>query len=264
VRAKKTLAEKRIPFEVPPPGDRAARLASVLDVVYLVFNDGYSATARDDWIRPALCAEALRLGRVLAEMMPAEPEVHGLVALMEIQASRLAARLSPERMSIPLLQQNRGRWDQLLIRRGFAELLRAEQLGGPPGPYVLQAAIAACHAQARIPEQTNWHRIATLYQALATLTPSPVVELNRAVAVAMASGPEQGLLIVDALVGEPVLAAYHHLPSVRADLLAKVGRYDEAEHEFRRAASLTKNIPERAVLRQRAADCAARTRMTTP
>jgi len=264
VRAKRTLAGKQVPFEVPPPAERPARLASVLEVLYLVFNEGYSAMAGDDWMRPALCTEALRLGRVLAELMPAEPEVHGLVALMEIQASRLAARLSPAGSPIPLLEQNRGRWDQLLIRRGFSALLRAERLGSPPGPYVLQAAIAVCHAQAHAPEQTDWTRIATLYQALALLMPSPVVELNRAVAVAMASGPERGLEIVDGLAAEPALAGYHHLPSVRGDLLARLGRHDEAAGEFRRAASLTRNIPERTVLLQRAADCAARTQRITP
>jgi predicted RNA polymerase sigma factor len=259
VRAKRTLAGKQVPFEVPPPAERPARLASVLEVLYLVFNEGYSAMAGDDWMRPALCTEALRLGRVLAELMPAEPEVQGLVALMEIQASRVHARLSPAGLPVPLLEQNRGRWDQLLIRRGFSALLRAERLlADTPGPYVLQAAIAACHAQAHAPEQTDWPRIATLYQALAVLTPSPVVELNRAVAVAMASGPERGLEIVDGLAAERALADYHHLPSVRGDLLARLGRHDEAAGEFRRAASLTMNIPERTVLLQRAADSAAR------
>jgi predicted RNA polymerase sigma factor len=257
VRAKRTLAEKQIPFEVPPPADRPARLASVLEVLYLVFNEGYSAMAGDDWMRPALCTEALRLGRVLAELMPAEPEVHGLVALMEIQASRVHARLSPAGLPVPLLEQNRGRWDQLLIRRGFAALLRAERLGGAPGPYVLQAAIAACHAQAHAAGQTDWARIATLYQALATLTPSPVVELNRAVAVAMAYGPERGLEIIDGLAAEPALANYHHLPSVRGDLLSRLGRHGEAAEEFQRAATLTRNIAERTVLLQRATDCAA-------
>jgi predicted RNA polymerase sigma factor len=255
VRAKRTLASNQIPFEVPPPAERPARLASVLEVLYLVFNEGYSAMAGDDWMRPALCDEALRLGRVLAELMPAEPEVHGLVALMEIQASRIPARLDPDGLPVPLPEQNRGRWDQLLIRRGFAALLRAERVAGPPGPYVLQAAIAACHAQAPAPEQTDWPRIATLYQVLASLTPSPVVELNRAVAVAMAFGPARGLEILDGLAAEPALAGYHHLPSVRGDLLAKLGRRDEAAAEFRRAASLTKNIPERTVLLRRAAWC---------
>jgi predicted RNA polymerase sigma factor len=254
VRAKATLASKQVPFEVPPPADRTARLASVLEVLYLVFNEGYSAMAGDDWMRPALCQEALRLGRVLAELMPAEAEVHGLVALMEIQASRIRARLGPDGLPVPLLDQNRGRWDLLLIRRGFAALLRAENLGAPPGPYLLQAAIAACHAQALAAEQTDWARIAMLYQALATLTPSPVVELNRAVAVAMASGPEHGLEIVDGLAAEPALAGYHHLPSVRGELLARLGRHEEAAAEFRRAAALTRNIPERTVLLQRAAE----------
>jgi predicted RNA polymerase sigma factor len=258
VRAKKTLADKQVPFEVPSSAERPARLASVLEVLYLVFNEGHSAMAGDDWMRPALCNEALRLGRVLAELMPAEPEVHGLVALMEIQASRLPARLSPDGLPIPLAEQNRGRWDQLLIRRGFAALLRAERLSGPPGPYVLQAAIAACHAQAHTAAETDWQRIAALYQALTTLQPSPVVELNRAVAVAMASGPEYGLAIVDRLAAEPALAGYHHLPSVRANLLAKLGRHAEAAAEFRRAAALTRNIPERTVLLHRAADSTSR------
>ncbi|TVY99803.1 RNA polymerase sigma factor [Trebonia kvetii] len=255
VRAKRTLASKQVPFEVPPPSERPARLASVLEVLYLVFNEGYSAMAGDDWMRPALCTEALRLSRVIAGLMPAEPEVHGLVALMEIQASRIPARLSPAGLPVPLLEQNRGRWDQLLIRRGFTALLRAEWLGRPPGPYMLQAAIAACHAQAHIAAETDWERIATLYHVLAVLTPSPVVELNRAVAVAMAFGPARGLDIVDRLTGDPALAGYHHLPSVRGDLLARLGRHDEAAGEFRRAASLTKNNPERTVLLQRAAEC---------
>jgi RNA polymerase sigma factor (sigma-70 family) len=255
-RAKRTLAASQIPFEVPPPAERPARLASVLEVLYLVFNEGYSAMAGDDWMRPALCTEALRLGRVLAELMPNEPEVHGLVALMEIQASRIPARLSADGRPVPLPEQNRGRWDQLLIRRGFTALLRAEsaeQQNGPPGPYVLQAAIAANHARARTPADTDWPQIALLYQALATLTPSPVVELNRAVAVAMADGPARGLQIVDGLAAEPALAGYHHLPSVRGDLLARLGRHDEAAAEFRRAAVLTKNLAERAILLQRAA-----------
>jgi predicted RNA polymerase sigma factor len=255
VRAKRTLAGRQVPFEVPPPAERPARLASVLEVLYLVFNEGYSAMAGDDWMRPALCTEALRLGRVLAGLMPAEPEVHGLVALMEIQASRIPARLSPDGLPVPLPEQNRGRWDQLLIRRGFTALLRAERLGGPPGPYVLQAATAACHARARIAADTDWAQIALLYQALAAIAPSPVVELNRAVAVAMAHGSEQGLEIIDGLAAEPALAGYHHLPSVRGDLLARLGRYGEAAAEFRCAASLTRNIPERAVLLQRAAEC---------
>jgi predicted RNA polymerase sigma factor len=258
VRAKQTLASRQVPFEVPPPADRAARLASVLEVLYLVFNEGYSAMAGDDWMRPALCAEALRLGRVLAGLMPAEPEVHGLVALMEIQASRIPARLSPAGLPVPLPEQNRGRWDQLLIRRGFTALLRAQEVGGPPGPYVLQAAIAACHARARTAADTDWPQIAALYQALAVLAPSPVVELNRAVAVAMADSPERALQIIDGLAAEPALAGYHHLPSVRGDLLTRLGRHGEAADEFRRAASLTRNIPERTVLLQRAIDCDAR------
>jgi predicted RNA polymerase sigma factor len=257
VRAKRTLASREVPFEVPPPAERPARLASVLEVLYLVFNEGYSAMSGDDWMRPALCNEALRLGRVLAELMPTEPEVHGLVALMEIQASRIPARLSPDGLPVPLPEQNRGRWDQLLIRRGFTALLRAEQLGGPPGPYVLQAAIAACHARAHAAAGTDWTQIAVLYQVLAALAPSPVVELNRAVAVAMAGSPERGLQIVDSLATEPLLVGYHHLPSVRGDLLARLGRRDEAAAEFRRAAALTRNIPERTVLLQRAAECDA-------
>jgi RNA polymerase sigma factor (sigma-70 family) len=256
VRAKRVLASEQIPFEVPPASERAARLASVLEVIYLIFNEGYSATAGDDWMRPALCQEALRLGRIMAGLMPAEPEVHGLVALMEIQASRLRARLGPAGEPIPILDQNRGQWDQLLIRRGFAALLRAEQNGAPFGPYVLQAAIAACHARARTAAETDWAAIAALYGSLAQLTPSPVVELNRAVAVAMASGPAEGLRLADALTGEPALKGYHLLPSVRADLLAKLGRHAEAQEEFRRAASLTKNIAERRLLLQRAAECA--------
>ena len=259
VRAKQTLASRHVPFEVPPPAERPARLASVLEVLYLVFNEGYSAMAGDDWMRPALCTEALRLGRVLAGLMPAEAEVHGLVALMEIQASRIPARLSPAGLPVPLPEQNRGRWDQLLVRRGFTALLRAQQLGRPPGPYVLQAAIAACHARARTAAETDWPQIATLYQALAVLTPSPVVELNRAVAVAMADSPERGLQIIDGLAAEPALAGYHHLPSVRADLLARLGRHDEAAADFRRAAALTRNIAERTVLLQRAAESDART-----
>jgi len=255
VRAKRTLAKKRIPFEVPPEAERTARLSSVLEVLYLVFNEGYSATAGDDWMRPALCQEALRLGRVLAELMPQEPEVHGLVALMEIQASRAGARTGPSGEPIPLLEQNRGRWDQLLIRRGFAALLRAEKAGAPLGPYVLQGAIAACHAQARRPEETDWARIATLYQALALLTPSPVIELNRAVAVGMAFGPARGLELVDRLAGEPSLRGYHLLPSVRADLLSRLGRPEEARAEYERAAALTRNERERTLLLDRAAAC---------
>jgi RNA polymerase sigma factor (sigma-70 family) len=252
VRAKRTLADRKIPFEIPPPAERAARLSSVLEVVYLIFNEGYTATAGDRWMRPELTHEALRLGRVLAELAPGEPEVHGLVALMEIQASRTAARVGPGGEPVPLLDQNRGRWDQLLIRRGYAALLRAERLGRPVGPYVLQAAIAACHARARRPEDTDWAAIAALYGSLGRLTPTPVVELNRAVAVAMADGPERGLEIVDAIAGSPGLRGYHLLPTVRGDLLARLGRVVEAQAEFARAASLTRNERERAVLRERA------------
>lgn len=259
VRAKQTLASRQVRFEVPPPAERPARLASVLEVLYLVFNEGYSAMAGDDWMRPALCLEALRLSRVLAGLMPTEPEVHGLAALMEIQASRIPARLSPAGLPVPLPEQNRGRWDQLLIRRGFTALLRAQQLDGPPGPYVLQAAIAACHARAHTAAETDWEQIAALYQTLAALAPSPVVELNRAVAVAMADSPEHGLEILDGLAAEPALTGYHHLPSVRGDLLARLGRHHEAASEFRRAASLTRNTPERTVLLQRAAESDART-----
>ncbi len=253
VRAKRTLARKRIPFEVPHETERAARLSSVLEVLYLVFNEGYAATAGDDWMRPSLCQEALRLGRILAELVPLEPEAHGLVALMEIQASRVAARTGPSGEPVPLLEQNRGRWDRLLIARGFAALLRAERIGAPVGPYVLQGAIAACHAQASEPEDTDWARIATLYQALAHLTPSPVVELNRAVAVGMAHGPERGLELADRLTGDASLRDYHLLPSVRADLLARLGRTREAREEYERAAALTRNERERALLLGRAA-----------
>jgi len=253
VRAKRSLAEARVSFEVPRGDDRAARLSSVLEVIYLVFNEGYTATAGDDWVRPALCEEALRLGRILAELAPQEPEVHGLVALMEIQASRLRARIGPSGEPVLLLDQDRARWDQLLIRRGLAALDRAEALGVAPGSYALQAAIAACHARARTGAETDWVRIAALYEALARLTPSPVVELNRAVAVAMAFGPAAGLELVDALTAEPLLAGYHLLPSVRGDLLAKLGRADEARAEFERAASLTRNARERELLLARAA-----------
>ncbi len=256
VRAKRTLAEAHVPFEVPRGSERAARLSSVLEVIYLVFNEGYSATAGDDWMRPALCEDALRLGRILAELVPNEPEVHGLVALMEIQASRMRARVGPSGEPILLLDQNRARWDQLLIRRGLAALARAETLGGALGPYALQAAIAACHARARTPEETDWARIAALYDALAQLAPSPVVELNRAVAIAMAFGPAAGLELVDALTSEPSLKAYHLLPSVRGDLLAKLDRFDEARAEFERAAALTRNARERELLLDRAAACA--------
>jgi predicted RNA polymerase sigma factor len=252
VRAKRTLADARVPFEVPRGDELAARLSSVLEVVYLVFNEGYSATAGDDWMRPALCEEALRLGRILAELTPREPEVHGLVALMEIQASRTRARTGPSGQPILLLDQNRARWDHLLIRRGLAALERSERLGRAIGPYALQASIAACHARARAPEETDWTRIAALYQALAELTPSPVVELNRAVAIAMAFGPAAGLELVNSLMSEPSLKAYHLLPSVRGDLLAKLGRFDEARAEFERAASLTRNARERELLLERA------------
>jgi RNA polymerase sigma-70 factor, ECF subfamily len=255
VRAKRTLAEAHVPFEVPSGSELAPRLSSVLEVVYLIFNEGYSATAGDDWVRPALCEDALRLGRILAGLTPKEPEVHGLVALMEIQASRLRARTRPTGEPILLLDQDRARWDQLLIRRGLAALDRAEELGGSAGPYALQAAIAACHARARTPEETDWARIAALYEALARITPSPVVELNRAVAVGMAFGPAAGLALVDALTEEPALKGYHLLPSVRGDLLAKLGRADEARVEFERAASLTRNVRERELLLERAAGC---------
>jgi RNA polymerase sigma-70 factor (ECF subfamily) len=256
VRAKRTLAEARVPFEVPSGLDRAARLSSVLEVLYLIFNEGYSATAGDDWMRPALCEDALRLGRILAELAPQEPEVHGLVALMEIQASRSRARVGSSGEPVLLLDQDRARWDHVLIRRGLAALKRAEELRGALGPYALQAAIAACHARARTGDETDWARIAALYEALARLTPSPVVELNRAVAVAMAFGPAAGLELVDALVKEPALKAYHLLPSVRGDLLVKLDRANEARAEFERAASLTRNQRERDLLLERAAGCA--------
>ncbi len=256
VRAKRTLAEARVPFEVPRGADLGARLSSVLEVLYLIFNEGYSATAGDDWVRPALCEDALRLGRILAELMPKEPEVWGLVALMEIQASCLRARIGPSGEPVRLFDQDRGRWDQLLIRRGLAALGRAEAHAGTLGPYALQAAIAACHARARAPAETDWPRIVALYDALAQLEPSPIVELNRAVAVAMAFGPAAGLELVEALTSEPSLKAYHHLPSIRGDLLAKLGRFDEARAEFERAASLTRNARERTLLLGRAAACA--------
>jgi predicted RNA polymerase sigma factor len=258
VRAKRTLAEARVPFEIPRRAQLAARLSSVLEVIYLVFNEGYSATAGDDWMRPALCEDALRLGRILAELVPKEPEVHGLVALMEIQASRSGARVGPSGEPILLLDQDRGRWDQLLIRRGLAALERAEKLGGADGPYALQAAIAACHARARTGTETDWARIAELYEKLARVAPSPVVELNRAVAVAMAFGPAAGLELVDRLTSEPSLKSYHLLPSVRGDLLTKLGRFDEARTELEHAASLTRNAPERDLLLERAAACALR------
>ncbi len=252
VRAKRTLREADVPFEVPREAELAIRLGSVLEVIYLVFNEGYSATAGDDWIRPGMCEEALRLGRMLAELEPKEPEVHGLVALMEIQASRARARTGPTGEPIVLHEQDRSRWDQLLIRRGLAALERAERLAGSPGPYTLQAEIAACHARARTPGETDWPRMAALYGALGQLAPSPVVELNRGVAVGMAFGPAAGLDIVDALAGESTLNGYHLLPAVRGDLLEKLGRVDEAAAEYRRAAALTRNTRERALLVERA------------
>jgi RNA polymerase sigma factor (sigma-70 family) len=252
VRAKKTLASAGVPFEVPGPAERPARLSSVLEVIYLIFNEGYSATTGDDWMRPALCQEALRLGRILAGIAPEEPEVHGLLALMEIQASRLRARAGPGGEPVLLLDQDRTRWDRLLINRGIAALARVEQLGGWTGPYALQAAIAACHARAFRSEETDWTRIAELYAVLAQQTPSPVVELNRAVAVSMAHGPQAGLDLVDQLMAEPSLRAYHLLPSVRGDLLMKLGRPAEAQAEFERAAALTSNIPERELSAERA------------
>jgi RNA polymerase sigma-70 factor, ECF subfamily len=257
VRAKRALAEKHVPFEVPRGVELAARLTSVLEVIYLVFNEGYSATAGEDWLRPALCEEALRLGRILAELAPQEPEVHGLMALMEIQASRSRARVGPSGEPILLLEQNRAHWDQLLIRRGLAALERAQKPGNSSGSYALQAAIAACHARARTPEETNWPQIVTLYETLAQVAPSPVVELNRAVAVAMASGPAAGLELVDALAAEPSLEKYHLLPSVRGDLLKKLSRFEEARAEFERAASLTRNARERELLLKRARACSA-------
>jgi len=256
VRAKRTLAEKQVPFETPRGHELTARLSSVLEVIYLVFNEGYSATAGDDWMRPALCEDALRLGRILAELMPRQAEVHGLVALMEIQASRSKARVGPSGEPVLLLDQNRAQWDQLLIRRGLAALERAEQLGASRGFYTLQGAIAACHARARTSEETDWERIVSLYDELARLAPSPVVELNRAVAIGMAYGPAAGLELVDELKGEPALKDYHLLPSVRGDLLNKLGRLEEAGVEFQRAASLTRNSRERELLLQRAAKCA--------
>jgi len=256
VRAKRTLAETRAPFEVPSAAEFGVRLSSVLEVIYLIFNEGYSATAGERWMRPELCDEALRLGRILAGLVPKEPEVHGLVALMEIQASRARARIGPSGEIVPLFEQNRARWDQLLIRRGLKALERAEALGGGLGSYALQAAIAACHARAHSPEETNWERIVALYDALAQLAPSPVVELNRAVAVGMAFGPEAGLELVDELTSEPSLKSYHFLPSVRGDLLAKLGRNEEACAEFERAAALTGNARERELLLNRAAACA--------
>ncbi|MCL4687928.1 MAG: RNA polymerase sigma factor [Burkholderiales bacterium] len=252
VRAKRTLAEARVPFEVPRGAELEARLASVLEVVYLIFNEGFAATAGADWTRPALCEEALRLGRVLAGLMPQEREVHGLVALMEIQASRLPARVGPDGAPVLLMDQDRSRWDPLLIRRGLAALERAESLGGALGPYTLQAAIASCHARARVASATDWARIAALYDALAQVMPSPVVELNRAVAVGMAFGPAAGLEIADSLLEEPAMQGYHLLPSVRADLLAKLGRVEEARAEWKRAAGLAGNAREKALLMARA------------
>jgi RNA polymerase sigma factor (sigma-70 family) len=255
VRAKRTLAEARVPFEVPRGDERTARLSSVLEVIYLIFNEGYSATAGEDWMRPALCEEALRLGRILAGLASQEPEVHGLIALMEIQASRSRARTGPSGEPILLLDQNRALWDQLLIRRGLAGLQFAEELGGALGWYVLQAELAACHARARTAVETDWARIASLYDALARVAPSPVVELNRAIAIGMAFGPAEGLKLADALMSEPSFKAYHRLPSVRAELLLKLGRFEEARMEFERAASLTRNAREREMLLDRARAC---------
>ena len=252
VRAKKTLAERRVPFEVPRGDEFAARLSSVLQVIYLIFNEGYSATAGDDWVRPALCEDALRLGRVLAGLVPEDAEVHGLVALMEIQASRLRARIGPSGEPVLLLDQDRSRWDQLLIRRGLDALARAETLTDEPGQYAVQAEIAACHARARVASDTDWHRIASLYSQLAALAPSPIVELNRAVAVSMASGPAAGLEILDSIAEEQSLKSYHLLPAVRGDFLSKLGRSSEARDEFERAAELTRNARERELLLQRA------------
>src|SRR5215472_2771203 len=257
VRAKRTLSEARVPFEVPRGNELQARLSSVLEVIYLIFNEGYSATAGNNWMRPALCEEALRLGRILGELMPEQPEVHGLVALMEIQASRLGARTGESGEPILLLDQDRSRWDQLLIQRGLAALERAEGLSGTRGPYASQAAIAACHARAGTAGETDWRRIAKLYEGLARVAPSPVVELNRAVAVAMADGPGAGLELIDALVSEPSLRAYHLLPSARGDFLFKLGRFAEAQREFERAATLTKNARERELLIERAQKCVA-------
>jgi RNA polymerase sigma-70 factor (ECF subfamily) len=257
VRAKRTLSEAQVPFEVPRGPELAERLSSVLGVIYLIFNEGYSATAGDDWVRPALCEDALRLARIVAQLMPSDAEVHGMVALLEIQSSRLRARVGPSGEPVLLLDQDRGRWDQLLIRRGLVALERAETLGAGLGPYTLQAAIAACHARVRTAAETDWPRIAGLYGALAQLTPSPVVELNRAVAIAMAFGPAAGLELVDTLTSDPSLKGYHLLPSVRGDLLAKLGRADEARAEFVRAASLTRNARERELLLARAAACEA-------
>ena len=255
VRAKRTLSDKKVPFEVPRGTELAARVSSVLEVIYLIFNEGYSATSGEDWVRPELCQDALRLGRILAELAPNESEVHGLVSLMEIQASRLRARVGPKGEPIVLLDQNRAKWDHMLIRRGLAALARAESLGAR-GPFALQAAIAACHARARTPDETDWQRIASLYAELAQVTPSPIVELNRAVALAMAFGPAAGLELVDTLTSEPSLANYHLLPSVRGDFLRKLGRFEEARVELERAASLTRNARERTLLLERAKACA--------
>ncbi|HEX3593513.1 MAG TPA: RNA polymerase sigma factor [Polyangiaceae bacterium] len=260
VRAKRTLSDERVPFEVPRGPELGARLSSVLGVIYLIFNEGYAATAGDDWTRPSLCEDALRLGRILAELAPAEAEVHGLVSLMEIQASRLGARTSPTGEPILLLEQNRARWDQMLIRRGLAALGRAERASRDQGPYTLQASIAACHARARAAAETDWVRIASLYGQLAALEPSPIVELNRAVAVSMAFGPEAGLDIVDTLVGEPSLERYHLLPSVRGEFFYKLGRWAEAREQFERAATLTRNVRERDFLQARAVECDERAR----
>ncbi len=259
VRAKKTLASAQVPFEVPAAAERPARLSSVLEVIYLIFNEGYSATAGDDWMRPALCEDAVRLGRILAQLTPEEPEVHGLVALMEIQASRVRARTGPSGQPVLLLDQDRRTWDRLLINRGLAALARAEQLGGARGPYALQAAIAACHARAFRSEDTDWARITSLYAILAEVMPSPVIELNRAVAVSMAHGPQAGLDLLDKLATEPSLQSYHLLPSVRGDLLVKLGRPAEAQAEFERAAALTRNTPERELSLARARAAAAQT-----
>jgi RNA polymerase sigma factor (sigma-70 family) len=257
VRAKRTLAEARVPFEVPSRDELVERLSAVLEVIYLVFNEGYAATAGEHWIRPALCADALRLGRILAALMPHEAEVNGLLALMELQASRLRARVGPHGEPVLLADQNRARWDHLLVQRGLAGLRRAEELSGPLGPYTLQAAIAACHARARNVEKTDWPQIVALYDGLAALTSSPVVELNRAVAVTMAFGPEAGMELVDALADEPALRGYHRLPSVRGDLLVRLGRLDEAREEFLSAANLCDNARERSLLLSRALDCSA-------
>ncbi len=258
VRAKRTLAEERVPFEVPHGAELETRLSSVLEVIYLVFNEGYSATAGDDWMRPALCEDALRLGRILAELAPREPEVHGLVALMEIQASRSPARVNAKGEPVLLLEQDRARWDTVLVRRGLDALARAEALGGARGLYALQAAIAACHARAKTAAETDWARIAVLYDALREVAPSPIVELNRGVAISMAFGPRAGLEAIDALAKEPLFATYHLYPSVRGDLLAKLGRFEEARADLERAASLTRNARERDLLLERAAECAER------